>query len=57
VQQAIAAGIGAEVALAVGGKMAMPQIPGESRPLTVTGDRQDDLERPLPQQGAMGRGV
>src|SRR5207249_1835128 len=37
VGQAIAAGIGAEVALAIGGKLAMPQIPGESRSLTVTG--------------------
>ena len=37
VQQAIAAGIGAEVALSIGGKMAMPAIPGESRPLAVTG--------------------
>ena len=37
VQQAIAAGIGAEVTLAIGGKMAMPQIPGDSPPLTVTG--------------------
>src|SRR4051794_21314216 len=37
VQQAIVAGIGSEVALAIGGKMAMPAIPGDSRPLAVTG--------------------
>src|SRR3954453_20138216 len=36
VQKAIAPGIGAEVALAVGGKIAMPSIPGDSRPLAVT---------------------
>src|SRR3954447_9535604 len=35
VQQAIAAGIGSEVALAIGGKITMPAIPGESRPLAV----------------------
>src|SRR5580693_4362 len=35
VQQAIAAGIGASVTLSVGGKLAMPQIPGESPPLEI----------------------
>ena len=54
VQQAIAAGIGAEVTLSVGGKMAMPQIPGESPPLSDDRHGQDDLQRPLPQQGADG---
>ena len=54
VQQAIAAGIGAEVTLSIGGKMAMPQIPGESRAADRDRDGQDDLERPLPQQGADG---
>src|SRR5260370_36555606 len=37
VQQAIAAGIGAEVTLSIGGKIKMPAIPAESPPLTVTG--------------------
>jgi len=37
VQQAIAAGIGAEVSLSIGGKINMPAIPGDSPPLTVTG--------------------
>src|SRR6201999_468973 len=37
VTQAIAAGIGAEATLSIGGKMAMPAIPGDSKPLTVTG--------------------
>src|SRR5712672_2118699 len=37
VQQAIGAGIGAEVTLSLGGKMKMPAIPGDNPPLTVTG--------------------
>jgi hypothetical protein len=35
--RALAAGIGAEVTLSVGNKIAMPVIPAESLPLTVTG--------------------
>src|SRR5271167_4185807 len=35
VQQAIAAGIGANITLSCGGKMAMPAIPYESPPLTL----------------------
>jgi microcystin degradation protein MlrC len=45
VQQAIAAGVGAEVSLSIGGKVAMPAIPADSR----NRHGQDDLERPLPQ--------
>src|SRR5262249_57288791 len=37
VQQAIAAGIGAQVTLSIGGKIKMPAIPDESPTLTVTG--------------------
>ena len=37
VQQAIAAGIGAQITLSIGGKIRMPAIPGDSPPLTVTG--------------------
>ncbi len=37
VQQAIAAGPGAEVTLALGGKLPMPAVPGDSPSLTVTG--------------------
>lgn len=37
VEEAIAAGIGARVTLAIGGKMKMPAIARESPPLTVTG--------------------
>lgn len=37
VQQAVAAGIGASVTLDIGGKLPMPALPVESRPLEVTG--------------------
>src|SRR5438270_5444049 len=37
VQQAIAAGVGAQISLSIGGKIEMPAIPGESPPLIVTG--------------------
>jgi len=57
VQQAIAAGIGSEIALAIGGKMAMPQIPGESRPVTVTGTVNTISSGRFRNKGPMGRGV
>jgi microcystin degradation protein MlrC len=57
VQQAIASGIGAEVALSVGGKIAMPAIPGESRPLTVTGIVKTISNGRFRNKGPMGRGV
>jgi microcystin degradation protein MlrC len=57
VQQAIAAGIGAEVSISVGGKMAMPQIPGESRPLTLTGVVKTISNGRFRNKGPMGRGV
>lgn len=57
VQQAIAAGIGAEVSLAIGGKLAMPQIPGESRPLAVTGRVKTISSGCFRNKGPMGRGV
>ncbi|MGE3783367.1 MAG: M81 family metallopeptidase [Alphaproteobacteria bacterium] len=57
VQKAIAAGIGAEVALAIGGKMAMPAIPGESRPLAVTGTVKTISNGRFRNKGPMGRGV
>src|SRR5690554_2250013 len=37
VQQAVAAGIGQTVTLSIGGKLPMPTIPVESKPLEVTG--------------------
>src|SRR3954451_22113029 len=57
VQKAIAAGIGAEVALAIGGKIAMPAIPGESRPLAVTGTVKTISNGRFRNKGPMGRGV
>jgi microcystin degradation protein MlrC len=57
VQQAIAAGIGAEIALAIGGRMAMPAIPGDSRPLAVTGTVKTISNGRFRNKGPMGRGV
>jgi len=57
VQQAIAAGIGAEIALAIGGKLAMPAIPGVSRPLAVTGTVKTISNGRFRNKGPMGRGV
>ena len=57
VQQAIAAGIGAQVTLSVGGKMTMPQIPGDSPPLSVTGTVKTISSGRFRNKGPMGRGV
>jgi microcystin degradation protein MlrC len=57
VQQAIAAGIGAEVSLAIGGKLEMPAIPGESPPLAVTGRVKTICDGRFRNKGPMGRGV
>src|SRR5215213_1742323 len=57
VQQAIAAGIGSEVALAIGGKIAMPAIPGDSWPLAVTGTVKTISNGRFRNKGPMGRGV
>ncbi|HEX5318605.1 MAG TPA: M81 family metallopeptidase [Stellaceae bacterium] len=57
VQAAIAAGIGAEVTLSVGGKMAMPQIPDPSPPLTITGRVKTISSGRFRNKGPMGRGV
>ncbi|HYM72185.1 MAG TPA: M81 family metallopeptidase [Stellaceae bacterium] len=57
VQQAIAAGIGAEVTLSVGGKLKMPQIPGESPPLSLTGTVKTIAAGRFRNKGPMGRGV
>jgi microcystin degradation protein MlrC len=56
-QQAIAAGIGAQVTLSVGGKLAMPQIPGESPPLTLSGTVKTISDGRFRNKGPMGRGV
>jgi microcystin degradation protein MlrC len=57
VQQAIAAGIGAEISLSVGGKLAMPQIPGESRPVAIAGTVRTISNGRFRNKGPMGRGV
>ncbi|MGC2411193.1 MAG: M81 family metallopeptidase [Stellaceae bacterium] len=57
VGQAIAAGIGAEIALSIGGKLKMPAIPGESRPLNVTGAVKTISNGRFRNKGPMGRGV
>jgi len=57
VQQAIAAGIGAEVRLSIGGKTPMPQIPGETQPLSVTGRVKTISSGRFRNKGPMGRGV
>jgi microcystin degradation protein MlrC len=57
VQEAIAAGIGAGVTLSVGGKLAMPQIPGGSSPLTVKGTVRTISNGRFRNKGPMGRGV
>jgi microcystin degradation protein MlrC len=57
VQQAIAAGIGAEVTLSIGGKIAMPAIPAESPPLTVTGRVKTISNGRYKNRGPMARGV
>src|SRR5262249_29228673 len=57
VQQAIVAGVGATVTVSIGGKMAMPQIPGESRPLTVTGTIKTISSGRFRNRGPSSRGV
>jgi microcystin degradation protein MlrC len=56
-QQAIAAGIGAEVTLSIGGKIAMPAIRSDSPPLTVTGTVKTISNGRFRNKGPMGRGV
>src|SRR6516164_10048986 len=57
VQQAIAAGIGAEVSLSIGGMIKMPAIPSESPPLTVTGTVKTISNGRYKNRGPMGRGA
>jgi len=57
VRQVIAAGIGAEVTLSIGGKMKMPAIPAESPPLTVTGTVKTISNGHYKNRGPMARGV
>jgi microcystin degradation protein MlrC len=57
VQQAIAGGIGARVTLSVGGKLPMPQIPGKSPALDLTGTVKTNASGRFRNKGPMGRGV
>jgi microcystin degradation protein MlrC len=57
VQQAIAAGIGAQITLSIGGKTAMPAIPAESPPLTVTGRVKTITDGHYRNRGPMARGL
>jgi microcystin degradation protein MlrC len=57
VTQAIAAGIGARVTLPIGGKIAMPAIPAESPPLTVTGIVKTISNGHYRNRGPMARGL
>jgi microcystin degradation protein MlrC len=57
VQQAITAGIGAQVTLSIGGKIKMPAIPDESPPLTVTGTVKTISNGRYKNRGPMARGV
>jgi microcystin degradation protein MlrC len=57
VKRAIAAGIGSNVSLPIGGKIEMPAIPVESPPLTVTGTVKTISNGHYRNRGPMGRGV
>src|SRR6516164_9145429 len=57
VQQAIAAGIGAQVTLSIGGKIEMPAIAVESSPLTLTGTVKTISNGHYRNRGPMARGV
>ncbi len=57
VSRAIAAGVGAEITLSIGGKIAMPAIPGKSPPLTVTGTVKTISNGRYRNRGPMARGV
>jgi microcystin degradation protein MlrC len=57
VQQAIAAGIGAQVTLSIGGKIAMPAIPADSPPLAVSGTVKTISNGHYRNRGPMARGA
>lgn len=57
VQQAVAAGIGQTVTLSLGGKLPMPSLPVESRPLEVTGRIKTISEGRYRNKGPMYAGV
>jgi microcystin degradation protein MlrC len=51
------AGIGAEITIELGGKLAMPKVPRQSRPLTVTGRVKLLSDGRFPATVAMSRGL
>ena len=57
VQQALAAGIGSEVALSLGGKTAMPALRRDSHPLSVTGRVKLAFDGRFRNRGPMYQGV
>lgn len=57
VQQAIGAGIGAQVSLSLGGKLKMPMLPAESPPLQVTGRVKTIFDGKYRAKGPMSAGV
>ena len=57
VREAIAAGIGAQVTLSIGGKIAMPALPGTSPPLVVSGTVKTISNGRYRNRGPMARGV
>ncbi|MGA8381018.1 MAG: M81 family metallopeptidase [Stellaceae bacterium] len=57
VEQAIAAGVGAQITLTIGGKIEMPAIAAPSPPLTVTGRVKTIADGRYKNRGPMARGV
>lgn len=57
VEQAIAAGVGAQVALSIGGKLEMPMLPVESPSLEVSGRVKTIFDGKFCARGPMSRGV
>jgi microcystin degradation protein MlrC len=57
VRRATAAGVGVTVTLSVGGKLAMPMLPAESRPIEVTGTVKTLSNGKFRARGPMSRGV
>jgi microcystin degradation protein MlrC len=57
VQEAISAGVGAEITLSIGGKMKMPAIAAASPPLRASGRVRTITDGRFRNRGPMGRGV
>ena len=57
VQQMVAAGVGNQITVSLGGKLAMPSVPRQSRPLTITGRVKLISDGRFPATVAMSRGL